>query len=442
MSRFFRPGSIVRSSDFTWLVDESWPVAAVVSADGSMSLVSWPWPRVRVDPQLDHIPVADGVGIVVRDGDQVVWARRDGCTIGHIESDLLLTAADSTTAWFIDWSDVEVGDPPAPPPPLPPGRIVALARDGSRTDIPTDAPVVALAMTESEMTVTTAASPITHARGRGSWGFEYPKSVVRVERSALLTAGLPKGTATTSAEPTIVSRPHLWTWLRTDPETILRCGITAGQLVWAAGAPTDGDRVDRQVIAVGHDDVSGQPVVRVSLGLGEVGDMQAVGDELWLSVRRRRHIPGAPDRGVDVLAVSDAGEVRTIYPADSIDISRFAPTLHRPLEEELRQQIDGARRQFDDLEHYWQDPRGDVSPLSDGLSESAVIVEDEWPRTRVVVTFKHRARSGLVLRRTLEIFDDEGRPIDHQYASIYLMEDLDTGHIAPASDAVDGVLDT
>jgi hypothetical protein len=47
-----------------------------------------------------------------------------------------------------------------------------------------------------------------------------------------------------------------------------------------------------------------------------------------------------------------------------------------------------------------------------------------------------------VLRRTLPLFDDAGWPVEHQYDAIHLMEDLDTNYLAPADEAVDGVLDT
>ena len=75
------------------------------------------------------------------------------------------------------------------------------------------------------------------------------------------------------------------------------------------------------------------------------------------------------------------------------------------------------------------------------VTTTSVSVEGDWPDSHVVVTFKHTSRPDLVLRRQLRIFDDEGYPVEHEYASIHLMEDLDTYHVPPAEDAVNGVLD-
>ena len=392
---------------------------------------------------MDHAVVADGVGIVVRDGDQVAWVRRDGCTVAHIDFDLWLAAADPTTAWFVDRSHIDPGVPPAPPTPLPPGRIIALRSDGSRTEVPTSTPVLMVVVRENDVWVNTAELPIAHPGGYGSWGFEYPDSTLKIDRAALLADGIASGVPSTLPDPDpSYHRPYSWTWLQDDPATVLRSGISAGGLIWWAGAPMGGDYIHRGAIATGHDPVNGLQVVRVDLGLGMVSDVQTVNDEVWLSVQRRRSFPSSPDRGVDVLAVSAGGVVRTVYSADSIDISQFAPPLNRPSEEEIAHHIEQVRQKFDDLTDYWDKGGTTRAPLSEGLTNSSVKVEGQWPDTRVVVTFEHRRRPGLVLRRTLPVFDDEGRPVDHEYADIYLMEDLDTNHIAHANDAVGGILDT
>lgn len=97
---------------------------------------------------------------------------------------------------------------------------------------------------------------------------------------------------------------------------------------------------------------------------------------------------------------------------------------------------------FDHLDSYWEAPDGSTSPLSRGLADPEVSVIDEWPSTRIVITMRHRKRPGLLLRRTISLFDDLGAPIRRDYADIHLMEDLDTGYLAPAEEAIDGVLDT
>ena len=443
MIRFLRPRHIVQSSDLTWLVDESWPVAAAIDIDGSMTVAGWPWPRDRVDPELDHRVVADGVGIVVRDGEQVVWVRRQGRTVAHIDNELMLATADPDMAWFIDRSYIDSGDPPAPPPPLPSGRIVAVGRDGSRVEVPVSAPVRALSTRDDDLWVTVAEPPIAHSRGDGSWGFEYPVSVLSVGRTVLLSQGLASAVPATPTNPELTNeRPYAWTWLESDPETVLRCGVRAGRLIWWAGASTADDYIHRPAVAVGHDPTTGQPVVRVDLGLGLVSDVQTVGGEVWLSVQRRRPFPSSPDGGVDVLAISQDRAVRTVYSANSVDISHFAPPMNSPPPEQIEHHINQVRQMFADLTHYWDQSGARLAPLSDGLTNPSVTIEGDWPDTVVVIAFEHRRRPGLLLRRKLPIFNEEGLPINHEYADIHLMEDLDTDHIAPAKDATDGILDT
>ncbi|MBB2893743.1 hypothetical protein [Flexivirga oryzae] len=357
-----------------------------------MTVHGWPWPRTRVDPERDHAVVADGVGIVVRDGDHVVWVRPDGCTTARVDEDLALSAADPTTAWFVDWSHIDPGEPPAPAPPLPPGRIVAIHNDGTRTDIPTPTAEQSIVVRGDDVWVTTSDPSIAHPTRYG-WHFEYPTSVLRFGRKALLDKGMAAGVPSSSRPVANCTgrREDYWVWLEEDAELIFRYGEPAGGLKWWAGSPDDEGFASRRVLAVGHEPETGGEVVTADLVLGLVNSAQAIGDELWVAVARAPARPVTADYGVDVLAVA----------ADGV-----------------------------------------TSALSDGLSAPSVTVEGDWPDTRIVVMFRHTRRPGLLLRRTLPVFDEEGRPVDHEYPDIYLMEDLDTGHLAPAEDAVDGILDT
>jgi hypothetical protein len=71
----------------------------------------------------------------------------------------------------------------------------------------------------------------------------------------------------------------------------------------------------------------------------------------------------------------------------------------------------------------------------------AVVTEGTWPHTEVVVSFEHRSVRDLRLRRRYRVFDDSGRPIEHEYVTVYLEEDIATGDIPPRTEARDGVLD-
>lgn len=450
MSRFLRPADLLPSGDAVWLVDESWPAAARINADGAVTVVRWPASDTATYAEAEaRVAVGDGVGIVVQDGRQVAWIRRTDSAMHHAESGLTLAAADPETAWLVDRTFVDPGQPgpdsEAPQaPPLPEGRIVALHRDGTRMTVATPAPVNTLVIEASDVVVTLAQQPVACPAGPSSWTYEYPVATVRVDRQELFAHGLSQARPVPERDSVRGQDAATgWCWLETDPQVIRRYGVSAGGQLWWAGAPTGGDPINRRVIAVGHDPTTGGEAVRVDLGIGLIHAARAVGDELWLGVARRRFLSFAPqDHGVDVLAVSSTGSVRRVYPANSIDITSSAPPLRRPTDRQIADHIKTVRNMFAHLDEFWRSPAGTTGPLSDGLTEPSVSVQGDWPHTRVVVTLRHRSRPGLLLRRTLPLFNDAGQPIDHQNADIYLMEDLDTHYLAPADEAVDGVLDT
>lgn len=57
------------------------------------------------------------------------------------------------------------------------------------------------------------------------------------------------------------------------------------------------------------------------------------------------------------------------------------------------------------------------------------------------MTFRHPHWPEGRLRRSIRVFDDAGRLTTNPYAGIHLMEDLDTRHLPPTSEARDGYLD-
>lgn len=57
-----------------------------------------------------------------------------------------------------------------------------------------------------------------------------------------------------------------------------------------------------------------------------------------------------------------------------------------------------------------------------------VQVSGGWPETLVTVEFRHREYSDALYRRRYRVFDSAGRPIDSQYLTVHLEEDIATGH--------------
>ncbi|GAA0991376.1 hypothetical protein [Subtercola frigoramans] len=57
-----------------------------------------------------------------------------------------------------------------------------------------------------------------------------------------------------------------------------------------------------------------------------------------------------------------------------------------------------------------------------------VKVREEWPLTEVVAEFTYAPRGTQRFRWRVPVFDNAGRPRVPRYLTVYLMEDLDTGH--------------
>ena len=71
--------------------------------------------------------------------------------------------------------------------------------------------------------------------------------------------------------------------------------------------------------------------------------------------------------------------------------------------------IESVKRELDSLDNYWRAQDGRTSPLSRGLADPRVEPIEEWPQTRVEVSFTHPSYPEGRLRRTLRVFDDAGR---------------------------------
>ncbi|MFD1722321.1 hypothetical protein [Amnibacterium endophyticum] len=136
-------------------------------------------------------------------------------------------------------------------------------------------------------------------------------------------------------------------------------------------------------------------------------------------------MPPAPARTIDLADVPGSRWRRTtvLTPAQIADA------------------IAAARGWFGDPNAYWRGEDGTEFPLASGVHDAEVHIEDEWPSTRVVITFRHHHWPEGRLRRSVRVFDDAGRLTSNPYADIHLMEDLDTAHLPSPADARDGHLD-
>jgi hypothetical protein len=109
--------------------------------------------------------------------------------------------------------------------------------------------------------------------------------------------------------------------------------------------------------------------------------------------------------------------------------------------EQKKAAVEALCAEFDRLEAFWRTPGGEMMPLTEGIADARVDVVGDWPKTQVEVSFTHPLYRQGRLRRTYRVFDDAGRIKSWQYASIHLMEDLDTGALPPSKDARNAILD-
>lgn len=231
-------------------------------------------------------------------------------------------------------------------------------------------------------------------------------------------------------------------WHEPDEERAAVHG--GGGRQWHVGAPMDArlrrGRGYREVIASVTDAGSRTPVRGWRLGDGEVWAAAPVGERLAVAVARgsrtvHHRMP------VDVVALEpDSANVQVLLAGNSVDVTeRCWPLVSRPLDaDSYCRQVLAANRSIDD---YWQDSDGARTPLSDGISHAQTRLAGTWPDTCLEWTFAFEPYPGLVLRRRVPLFDELGRVSNPEYASVYLMEDLDTGALPPASAAENGILE-
>ncbi|NII42442.1 hypothetical protein E9228_003111 [Curtobacterium flaccumfaciens] len=159
-------------------------------------------------------------------------------------------------------------------------------------------------------------------------------------------------------------------------------------------------------------------------------------------------------------AGADLEEVEAVWSAaDAALQARRAPWVGRldltgvsgaswqtsePDPETIERSVAAVREQLAGLSEpsiMWSADTDTVTRVRSDYRSVQVDVEGSWPDTEVVVSFEHTAVPFLRLRRRYRVFDDAGYPVDRQYVTVHLEEDIATGHFPSRRAAVDGVLD-
>jgi hypothetical protein len=427
-----------------WLLEDVQPVAAFVDtavfagAGGPPRLVGWAG-TPPAPPDSPRVAVADGDRFAVQDGEgaPVVRIAAGGGVRVHPAPGLSLRAAHDGDLWLTGGATAiaprQVFGEPSPPLPLAEGIVVAIHPDGSRRHFTVNHPVACIAPDPCGLAITVDEPPTSsHIAGLTSLptstvllGWDDRSPHVRIE-------DLP-------ASPAPRQSRRAWMWHDRDLDRVRASAVPGLGLLWSAGRVRTGAGPDHPVLVTGHDPATLAERVRVDLGIGCVLDVAVVDQEIWLAVRRGRRVD--PDRPVQVVAITAAGQVRVVLGADTVDITdRCRPLIDQ--DEDAR--IGYPRRERDsygELQAYWHHPDGTTTPLAEGMCEAAVAVRGEWPDTVLEFICRHVSRPGLLLRRRVRLFDEFGRPTEPGPAGIFLMESLDTGQIPPSADARDGILD-
>jgi hypothetical protein len=82
------------------------------------------------------------------------------------------------------------------------------------------------------------------------------------------------------------------------------------------------------------------------------------------------------------------------------------------------------------------DEQSRVSPLIEGLSFDAIELRGTFPGSQLVALFHATTRPGIQYGLRRRLYDDLGNPIRHQYAHIYLAEDIATAGLPPSRQCV------
>ncbi|GAA2779632.1 hypothetical protein [Saccharopolyspora taberi] len=435
--RFLRPRLLAAVDGALWVVDEFQPVAALVEpGTGTVrEVVDW---RSLAPPEPGHSAeiVTDGSRIWVQQGSSVGWVDETGLRQAAEVGGTHLCAVGRGAAWCVDWHSPDPGRSPGPgiapvPPPMPEGRLVIVAEDGPTRVIPVDRPAQHVEIRADGAYLEVHSEPPTATPVSSSgWTFTYhhdhlwfPAEVPdRIEFADHAKRDPGPGGLGWSG------RGGAGSWLAWhSADEVTTDGLLASGLRWALGPLPEFAHGDRHpVVATGHDPDTGAERVRFELGTGRLHAAVECGGYLWAVLcpaPRPRDRPPLRLLRID----PGSGQVDQVAPVDITD--RCWSPVSLP-EDEIEAHANRERAVFDDVERYLR-----------GVADARSEIDGRWPDLGVRLTFRHPYFPGGWLSRRWRVFDEIGRPVSHEYASVHLMEDLDTHHLPPVDAAEGGVLE-
>ena len=401
-----------------------------------------------------------------RDGRRpVVWEEPTGAEIArdqeirrHIRFHGPAAAGEETGGSALArWRAAE-GDDEDLEPPTPIWRI----RGGvaSRIDADLEQPVLAAAGGKLAGVCRLPGDPVIKhlSPGGGSVSWRYPGSVVVIDDAGTLEVLGP-----VPGSGGVVCADHGSVWLLGfEPETDDDPAPEVREVRVAPGRM--GSRVSGALEVRPHHPVAVLGRVLVDLAWPEDADGSAAGLAYGPAVVRFLPVDGGEpwpaglaDLGHGVLAAADGGQVWLGNPGDgtlvaaapgdtglrelriSLDCRPWMPSPQLPAgfdSDQFEQaQLDRLRGAF--LEG-WHTSEGGTRPFIDGVTFGVIELRGEFPDRAVVALFRAGDRPGIQFGRRWRLYDELGNPVDHQYADIHLMEDIESsgGGLPPAGDCV------
>ena len=138
--------------------------------------------------------------------------------------------------------------------------------------------------------------------------------------------------------------------------------------------------------------------------------------EIWLA-----------DPGGSTLVVAAPGRSGVRELRISLDCRPWMPRPQIPAGLDSQQfehdQLDSLRGAF---LGGWHTSEGGTRPFIEGVTFDSIDIRGEFPDRAVVALFHAADRPGIQFGRRWRLYDELGNPVDHEYAEIHLMEDVES----------------
>jgi hypothetical protein len=160
----------------------------------------------------------------------------------------------------------------------------------------------------------------------------------------------------------------------------------------------------------------GEPWTSGPAELGRGALARAWGGEVWLA-----------DPGGSILVAAAPGRSGVRQLRISLDCRPWMPRPQLPAGLDAQQfeheQLDRLRGAF---LGGWHTSEDESTPFIEGVTFDAIDLRGEFPDAVIVALFHAADRPGVQFGRRWRLYDELGNPVDHEYADIHLMEDVES----------------